>query len=195
MLWNSGQLLPLRLEVIDAAARAVAVDSSRVEEPAIEAIKFAAAASKTQQPNDVSVCFRSLKSAAESGSKEEPAWYTRLLDGILLPLGSTSRRTYKKFLGALPEYLAKAFNVGNIKEGWRLSGLYPLDFGRIMTRCGSWGKLHPEQSIAIFEALPKLVDVASTFGEVPEHAFTRIVGPSIDFDRWIADLMGRSTKR
>lgn len=89
-----------------------------LKDQTIMLVKFAASASGTQQPNDVSPQFKVFKQAAKSDSPFAPADYThRLRTDYLVDLDSASRETYARYLSRLPTLLSKAFHKENVTKG------------------------------------------------------------------------------
>jgi hypothetical protein len=51
---------------------------------------------------------------------------------IIENIDCASRRTFRKFIYYLPEYISKSFRKDDIKSGWFKCGLYPVDVVRIL---------------------------------------------------------------
>jgi hypothetical protein len=161
-----------------------------------EIMKFAAAASKTQQPLDVSTSFRTIKLLTKGLRCNGTAHYTQaLLSNFLKGMDASSLKTYVLFLSNLPEMLNKAFTTSAIKQGWATSGLVPLDAGRILSRCSTWSQLSREQGDAIIGSIPALMKHAQKTGEVDEDLMQRLVGDTINFDEWLAQHSGIPKKK
>jgi len=162
----------------------------------IEIVKFAAACSKIQQPNDVSPAFMVLKQSAKLGVQAPaPKYLTQLLDKVLAPLEGSSKNTYMEFLQHITTHVSKAFTAGNISKGWAISGNYPLDHNVIMRRCTTWKQLSEKQAKAIESALPELVEQAAHLGELDDEAMQAAVGSAIDLEAWLREKSGIDRKK
>lgn len=162
----------------------------------IEIVKFAAACSKIQQPNDVSPAFMVLKQSAKLGVEAPaPKYLTQLLDKVLAPLEGSSKSTYMEFLQHIAVHVSKAFTASNIAKGWAISGNYPLDYSVIMHRCTTWKLLNEQQAKAIEAALPELVEQAAHLGELDDEAMQAAVGSAIDLEAWVRDKSGIDRKK
>lgn len=152
----------------------------------IELLKWAASASKYQQPSDVATCYMTLKKLAQSEMGLTQAHYTdRIKRKLETHLELASARTYTEFLSRLPDLLSKSFTSPSIKNGWSRAGVWPINKEIIMQRCTTWKHLKNEQAEAILGAIPKLVDDTMQTGEVSDAAMHEAVGGALDFEEWM----------
>ena len=105
-----------------------------------EGFKFAAATTMVEQPNDVGHCHKAIK-AFYKGKKyseihnwEIPA-YLMGFDLKLAAAGmdSSSIKSYSKGLSLLETCLSKTCTIPMIKEGFKISGIYPVDMPAILS--------------------------------------------------------------
>ena len=185
------------LKFLDAMLDAI-VDNvpEALQQMGFEILKFAAAASKTQQPLDVSTSFRALEQFVKALRSIGSAHYTDALSShILKGMDASSLKTYVLFLSNLPDMLSKAFNKDAIKKGWSTAGFVPFDVLAILRRCTTWSQLSREQADAIIGSFPELLKHAMKKGEVDDDIMQRLVGDVINFDEWVAMHSGTPTKR
>eukprot|EP00047_Mylnosiga_fluctuans_P023836 m.147004 g.147004 ORF g.147004 m.147004 type:complete len:369 (+) comp9700_c0_seq22:741-1847(+) len=159
----------------------------------IRLLKFAAATSMTQQPCDVAPMFRSLK--ALLGSAVLPAdageYHTFFKATIFKDMDPASCRVFSNALSKLGSVIAQAFSEKNIREGWSIAGLWPLDTQVILARCTLWPLASEEQQSAIKAAIPELVQVAQKMGEVSDAAMQSAIGTAINLRRFYKEKLGR----
>jgi hypothetical protein len=152
----------------------------------VELLKYAASASKHQQPCDVSCCYSVLKQAEKLLEELSPPAYHDEVESLLeVNLSGASARTYTRFLSRLPDLLSKAFTSVNIKKGWKRAGIYPLDAVAIMQRCTTWHLLNSCQADAILASIETLTEGAKLSGEVSDASMQAAVGNAIDFEVWM----------
>jgi len=160
--------------------------SSEVLGPAkaIELIKFSASCSKTMQPADVSKSFMVFKSVAKkltfSKVVDEPVYMQKVREVILSPLAAASRRTYAQFLAHAPAFLSTAFTIPIVTAGWQRAGLHPFDAEILLSQCTSWTHLKEVQSKAAIAAIPKLMGIAISRGEMTDIDLQAAVGDVFD---------------
>ena len=151
-----------------------------------QVVKYAASASKAQQPCDVSPSFKVLKSIIKTAAKISPlADHVALLQQALKDLDAGSRATYMDFLARFPEVVSTAFNVHNICKGWEIAGYEPRNVERILQRCTTWSELSEVQRKAIIAAVPKLAKHVKENGEIDDETLQQTVGGSINFHTWL----------
>lgn len=162
----------------------------------IELLKFAASASCTQQPADVSPCFMLLKRMINEGKEGVPAEYSQVLrTKILKDLEPASAKVYAKFLEQLPNYASAAFTAHNISKGWEIAGLHPFNASQIMRRAASWKDVNPISARRIMDAIPKLAKAAAYKGELTEQAMQEAVGTGLDLAQWLYGQLGHEVHR
>ena len=160
--------------------------------------KFAASASKTQQPLDVSTSFMCIKTLLKKILKNEAMVAHHLVDRVGILLETTdpgSKKTLTAFLLRIPSILQQAFTRHAIQEGWALAGVYPLNVIAILRRCTTYGALSHAQADALLAAVPKLVPFAIENGELSDQEMQDAVGNVIQFDEWLEAQLRRPVKR
>ena len=178
-------LLALQNELVDRPP-------TDLEDLGIEIVKFAAAASKIQQPCDVAASFRILKQLIQVDQEHTPPyWAKRMEEVILADLGKASRETLLRVFVKLPSVIATAFQRKHVAKGWELAGIHPFNTQKILQRCTTWTQLSDAQAAAILGAMDKLMDQASRDGEVHDATMQAMVGAAINFDDWLAKYTGK----
>jgi hypothetical protein len=152
------------------------IDTGFAIDEGIEIVKFAASASKFQQPCDVCPMFRSMK---KSFSMVQEGWvcpdFSREVSQTLAMIPSASRKTFLTFLNHLPAVLSKSCTIDTIRKGWERTGLWPLNQETVLSRTAAWGRLTENQRYRIRRAMPELVEDAYYNGEVSESALSELV--------------------
>ena len=160
--------------------------------------KFAASASKTQQPLDVSTSFMCIKTLLKKILKNQAVVAHHLVERVGILLETTdpgSKKTLTAFLLRIPSILQQAFTRHAIQEGWRVAGVYPLNVIAILKRCTTYSALSQAQADALLAAVPKLVPFAIANGELADQEMQDAVGKVILFDEWVEKQLGRPVKR
>lgn len=167
-----------------------------VKDEGFELMKFAASASKTQQPCDVSPSFTVLKYLflVKKHGPTTAAYTDHVLSVLLAKMDSASKRSYGGFLGHLPSYLSAAFTHTNVAMGWAIAGLHPFNATLIMKRSTSWKFLPEHAAGRILASIPKLAEVAYKHGEVTDLELQATVGDAFNFDEWVAAEMHVAVK-
>lgn len=119
----------------------------------IEVVKWAGGCSIVQQPADVSNCHHEVHKAAGSDTFRDDE-YGAPTDGMsefikFLPeLGSTGARlnTLQKFLRHYEWIVDKAWTKHGITEGWRISGMWPMNPGNILSGWSGWKEIPTENA-------------------------------------------------
>ena len=68
-------------------------------------------------------------------------------------MDKSSLATYAAALRKLRDCFNTAFSESNVKQGWEIAGLWPLDDQKILERCTTWGMLEKEQQEAIVKSI------------------------------------------
>lgn len=182
------------LQAIDDAMSDPSSPFSQI--PELHMLKYAAAASKTQQPCDVASSFMVAKS--EISKKDAVAVVPRYapnISGIYLKgVTGQSLATYSSFLLRIQAAIGTAFTQRHIADGWGVAGIFPLSVETIMRRCTTWAQLNSEQSDAIMRAIPLLAVKAAQHGELFDDAMQVAVGSCINFDAWMEMQSGQRAK-
>lgn len=153
----------------------------------IELLKWAASASKYQQPCDVSSSYMVLKQSEMTLQDLTPARYTSRAEALLVEhLTPASARTYTRFLSRLQDLLSKSFTSVHIKMGWQRAGVWPKNDEKILCRCTTFKYLQNEQAAAVMAAIPQLTALAMLSGEISDESMQLAVGNVLDFDEWVS---------
>ena len=161
----------------------------------IELVKFAASASKTEQPCDVSPSFRILKQAVNSKNQYPTSFSKEMVERFLGKIPAASKRTFGKFLRKLPAVLREAFSPWHVAAGWQNSGLWPLDVTKILDRCATWKDMSRSQAAIIVASIPRWTMKVIQTGELSDSCMQSEVGIHILFDEWTAKHMGWDATR
>ena len=161
---------------------------SELKDQLFELMKFAAAASKTQQPADVASCYRILKQALRNATgphaiKALPHLIPLLMEA-LKEQDEASRTAYVPLLARLPAIISKAFTVHNVRVGWAETGFYPPNPEKVMQRC-TWDLMTVGQKKAILDAVPALAQQVMENGELEDANIQAAVGAEINFEKWL----------
>ena len=132
-----------------------------------EAFKFAAASTMVQQPNDVGRMHCNMHAYYKS-NKYLTEDYFRIpkvmvpMKEILLHSGldPASFRTYWKALASLPDCLVKSCAPEVVVDGFKKSGIWPIDNNAIMSGWSGWSKLQSTVAAAVLQEIPKLAALA-----------------------------------
>ena len=136
---------------------------ARCAELGVEIIKWAAACSLTQQPNDAGLMHRKFHrhhSPEQHGKRGRPSSRMKeFLDGgrfasIVSCLGRTlGSETIRKFLTHIEFILDDSFGVSSVQDAWRICGLYPEDRAVILNGYAQWGSVSNGDAHKIFECV------------------------------------------
>ena len=150
----------------------------------IHVIKLPAACSKTEQPADVSRCFSVLKQLGHSyhlhAPKTVPKYLHRLETSTLVPIPAASRATYLEYFRHFDVFVGAAFSEANINKGWSVAGLDPLNYLALMSQCTDWSSLSAKERGAVLAAIPKLIPLAISAGQLSTSQIQAAVGPDLD---------------
>jgi hypothetical protein len=154
-----------------------------------EGFKFAAASTMVEQPNDVGHIHKSLKTHYK-GKKYSAikTWeippYLIGFDRTLADAGmdSGSVRTYWKALCHLETYLNKVCTIPMVKEGFRISGIFPIDNDAILSGWSGWSLCSKETADEVIELLPNLTAIVQVNGRVTDSEIEECMGHLLQFD-------------
>ena len=154
-----------------------------------EGYKFAAASTMVEQPNDVGHIHKSLKKHFK-GKKYSSikTWevppYLIGFDKTLADAGmdSGSLKTYWKALCHLETYLNKVCTIPMVKEGFRISGIYPIDNDAILSGWSGWSLCSKAIGDEVIELLPNLTAIVKVNGRVTDNEIEQCMGHLIEFD-------------
>ena len=173
----------------------------------VHLFKFAAACSKTQQPQDVGTQFMTFRllcsllfardALNEAGYRyctAVPAYLVQV-ELALRAFETPSQRVFRPVLEQLPFLLNKSFSQDAILKSWQVSGVHPLNVQRILERSASWESFSEEQRSAITASIPALTAIVAQRGQVTDPEIQHAVGPSIDFLQWMTVHTGAAPKK
>ena len=125
-----------------------------------QGFKFAAASTMVQQPNDVGRMH--YKSDLYGREEYHVPKYMLLMRKILLESGLevSSFHTYWKALARLPECLTRCCQPSVVRDGYRIAGIWPVDYAVIMSGWAGWSKLTTAVADKVLSKLPGLIDLA-----------------------------------
>lgn len=149
----------------------------------IDIVKFSAACSKTQQPADVSSCFRVFKkrvnSTADEPAQIEPNYMQYLQHTALKAIPATSRKSYLDFFRHLPLNIGQAFTPSNILGGFLTTGLCPVDPETILLQCTTTQYMtEPEFDMAL-RCVETLAPVVTAHGQLREADLDGVEGGAL----------------
>jgi hypothetical protein len=143
----------------------------------VEIVKFAAACSASQQPDDLMKAFCILhKSAKELDvkysnlRKVSPPLYLPNLKAFLkaqTTLDTTKISLVTEFFTHVSTILSLSFSSKVISAGWRISGIYPHNAEQIMDQFSGWQDEGMDQE-AIMAGIVELIAIAAKMGKVTE---------------------------
>ncbi len=123
----------------------------------LHALKLSAACSMAQQANDLMRCFNLLRRYYKSKesrilrlSQIQKQHYVGIFEKHLRAAGMDNKSiyTYTHFVALLHYIVSKAYTVGAVYNGWKISGLAGTeryDIQQIMSQWPGWDKLTPQQ--------------------------------------------------
>ena len=147
-------------------------------------LKWAAACSMLQSPNDVGkthqVLRRGIKGSKKTKTLPVPlkdcnpylqAEHKRLHATNIPP---DRKRGFWRLLSNLPGAVSEAFRPRVVTSSWFLCGFYPLSIPMIMDRCTLWrkraenGGLSDQEKRQLLDAMPRLQNIAFRKGRVSD---------------------------
>ena len=144
---------------------------------------------RIEQPNDVGHIHKALKRLFKGKKyskikKWEVPPYLIGFDSTLADAGMDrgSIRTYWKALCHLETYLSKVCTIPMVKEGFRISGIYPIDNDAILSGWSGWSLCNKETADEVIELIPKLTAIVKTNGRVTDNEIEECMGHLLEFD-------------
>jgi hypothetical protein len=149
-------------------------------------LKWAAACSMLQSPNDVGHTHPILRKGTK-GSKNKKTvtlpWAQcgpglrsafTLLFSPSIGITAARKRGFWRLLSNLPKAVAEAFRERTVVASWRDCGYYPLSIPMILDKCSLWrksaaaGGLSAQEKQLILDGIPALQDIAWRCGRVSD---------------------------
>ena len=132
-----------------------------------EAYKFAAASTMCQQPNDVGRMHCNMHGYYKSAkyltqTSFHVPFAMQPLRKMLLECGldKASFTTYWTAICQLPDCLAKSYQPSTVRDGFRKSGIWPVDISLIMSGWAGWSKVPLSTAKIVIERIPDLALLA-----------------------------------
>ena len=154
-----------------------------------EGVKFAAASTMVEQPNDVGHIHKAIKNffknnryrKSKQWSVPDNLWG---FDDILTAAGleSASMHTYWKALCHMELCFSKTCTISMVKEGYRISGIFPVDNNIIMSGWSGWTTCSKEQADDVLERLPILTEIAKMNGRITDIEIEECMEGILEFD-------------
>ena len=149
-------------------------------------LKYAASCSKTQQPADVAPVFMVQKTIAQkkvcSLAPDVDPPYMGRVEMLLKSMKSASRKTYLDFIRHVEDFLETSFPSYNIRQGWRVAGIWPHENRHILGRCPTFQQLDEAQREAILASISKLAPRMLANGQLTDVEIQAAVGAAVDLD-------------
>lgn len=163
--------------------------NAKFTERGYEGFKFAAASTMVEQPNDVGHCHKAIKfyyrgdKYRDSTEWEIPA-YLKGFDTTLTDAGmdNGSQKTIFKALCHLELCLSKVCTIPMVKEGFRISGIYPVDVQAILSGWSGWSLFDKDNAEELVSLLPTLTNIARLNGKVTDSEIEGCMGHLMQFD-------------
>jgi hypothetical protein len=154
----------------------------------IEGFKFAAASTMTQQPNDAGHMHKALKKCFKG--KKYRAWkvvvppYLVGFDDTLADHGLEpgSLATYWKALCNFENALSRACTIPMVSKGFKISGIYPLDQERMLSKWSGWRMCSKQTALDVLGKLPMLTTIAKQRGRVLDGEIEACLEGILTFD-------------
>lgn len=153
-----------------------------------EGFKFAAATTMIQQPNDVGHMHKAVKNFYRGKQYREKTVevppYLRGFDITLSENGMepSSVKTYIKALSYLETCLSKTCTIPMVREGFVISGVYPVVKETILSQWCGWSLCTKQQAEDVLSALPTLTTIAKDKGRITDQEIEDCMGDILDFD-------------
>jgi hypothetical protein len=154
----------------------------------MEGFKFAAASTMTMQPNDVGHMHKALKKCFKG--KKYRAWkvvvppYLEGFDDTLADHGLEpgSLTTYWKALCNFEIALSRACTMPMVSKGFKISGIYPLDQVRMLSKWSGWRMCTKQTALDVVGKLPMLTNIAKQRGRVLDGEIEACLEGILTFD-------------
>jgi len=163
-------------------------------------MKYAAACSMTQSPNDQGRMHTILhKSFSQTSFRygdivvnDPPGKAFRELKTLLQSkLDGSSFNTVWKCIQHAQMFLNKAFTQQSVLSAFKKSGVYPYDPKIILSHCPHFQKMTQDKAEFLHSKIPELVDLCEQHGIVPEEDYDRILSQYPEVDNCPIKLTGK----
>jgi hypothetical protein len=155
----------------------------------IDVLKFSAACSLSQQPNDMHRGFPNLARITDQLSmkysdlevSQQPAYMADLERKLKAhsSLTPVQVRMMLKFFQHAPTIFARALSPRVVMDGFKKSGLTPYNCELIMENCSEWRNFNTQQADDLMQGIEDLVEFGAEHGWVSEKEMDRVgVEPS-----------------
>jgi len=152
--------------------------------------KWAAACSLIEQPNDTGRChkfwhayfsgshFRYDEITPENEDKSLLPLKRHMIDAGMEP---ASVSIFYKFMQHADESVDQIFTLRNNKTGWRVAGLYPRNYRRIMTGWTGWEGLEESQKVRVLAFITELEEHFDSHHYIDDQMIVAELGDIIQF--------------
>lgn len=135
-----------------------------------------ASTTEITQPCDVGICFKNCKAILDKINVADVSSQKHMLEVLRRILATTSLSDYHRPLaqyGLLRVQLAlqTGLNSLNIRDSFKLAGVYPFDLGQILSQCTT--KLSAADGLAIATKLPQWSGLIRDRGEISDEVFDK----------------------
>ena len=152
----------------------------RMEDDRLELLKYAAACSGSQQPQDVSRGFMVLHTLLRCMSQQYKDYanfrapdYMEKLTAFLHKFAAPHLAKFKidlliNFFRHLPQIILRAFTPKIIQDSYKKSGFYPYNARQIMSQCTEWDPLEEDEQERILKVIDELTGIVVRTGKITE---------------------------
>lgn len=144
-------------------------------ERSYEGFKFAAASTMVEQPNDVGHCHKAIKEYFKHNTYRKTTIFQVPdnmwgFDDIMKAAGleAASLHTYWKALCHMELRLSKTCTLPMVREGYKISGIFPININTIMSGWSGWTLCPRPKASEVLARIPSLVEIAKQKGRVTD---------------------------
>jgi hypothetical protein len=106
-----------------------------------------------------------------------------LQEVALRGIAPSSQKTFIDFLLQAEEMISKALDVRNIKQGWKVSGLWPYHPEVVLKQCPRFETISKEQAAALFASLHPLAVLMQQNGQLTDAQMQHCIGAAFDLEK------------
>ena len=148
-------------------------------------VKYAAACSMTESPNDhgkmhqiLHLLFSSPQFRYDQNHNEDPRGekWIHLQEILLKYLDAASFNSIWSCLQRAEAFISKAFNKMNVESAFKESGVYPFEARKILSRNPHFRKLGKDDADLVLYSIGPLSEMCKLHGYIPEEDFEAILG-------------------